>query len=172
MKNKESNKVQIFKLDDNLVNAFVAQAVKCLEDAKLNVVKYTQFIKTDKNKADFELETKIRTTTGDCIYGLYVADANGEFTVLKYIGSTNNLTYRLNKHLVKNDDAFLDGSYEPKLHPYYSKIFDVYKELVDKEEKQIAYKYFKVKNENMYTAIEALLISHHHLIEVGWNKRN
>ena len=172
MKNKESNETPIFKLDDKLVKDIVEQAVKCLEDAPINIVKYKKFTKTTDEKADFELESKIRTTTGDCVYALYGTDINGKFTVLKYIGSTKKLTYRLNKHLLKNDDAFLDGAYEQKPQPYYSKISDVYKELVDKKEKHIAYKYFKVENDNMYTAIEALLIEYHNLTEVGWNKRN
>ena len=172
MKNKESNKAPIFKLDDILVKDIVELAVKCLEDAPINIVKYKKFTKTTDEKADFELESKIRTTTGDCVYALYVADINGKFTVLKYIGSTKKLTYRLNKHLLKNDDAFLDGTYEQKQHPYYSKISNVYKELVDKKEKQIAYKYFKVEVKSIYAVIEALLVEHYNLTKVGWNKRN
>ena len=46
MKNNESNKAPIFKLDDILVKDIVEQAVKCLEDAPINIVKYKKFTKT------------------------------------------------------------------------------------------------------------------------------
>lgn len=159
-------------LADELISKIIDEAVKCFEEAKLNVIHYKKFEKTDDGFASFETKEKI--TIGFChesVYGIFELDDDENQSKLLYIGSTKTPTKRLKEHLIKNNDVKLDGTFVDKKIPCRSKIACVYNLLKGKKKKCIGYKIIKIKNNKIYTAIESLLIEHYDLIDSGWNER-
>ena len=124
---KKRNTCEVLQLDPGVVKTITDVAKECLENSKIYTIEYTRFNITKDNHADFAIKSSISTTSGDCIYAIYVFDEDDK-PHLKYIGASRKLTSRLNKHFLKNDDAFLDGTYVDKTRPYHSKISEVYNE--------------------------------------------
>lgn len=153
----------------------IKKAISCLEKSNLVVIHYTEFETDTKNHAAFATKEKIEINeVGSFVYALYkIKDDESSDVIPLYVGSSTNPSERLKKHLLKNDDALVNGNYikdESKI-AYRSKISNVYKMLVYEkpENRRIGYKIFKVENAHLYSTIESLLIEHYKLKEHGWN---